>query len=83
MAFAQRSAIEAALRRSAGNLTLTAGQLRIGRTTLYRLMKAYDIHPVRSDDHERRAVNGAPETPRVIFVNDSWYLTNKGRQRAD
>lgn len=43
MAFAQRSAIEAALVENHGNVALAALQLRIGRSTVYRLMNVYDI----------------------------------------
>lgn len=43
MAFAQRSAIEAALLENDGNIALAALQLRVGRSTVYRLINVYDI----------------------------------------
>ncbi len=43
MAYAQRSALEAALLDNHGNIALAAIQLRIAKITVYRLINAYDI----------------------------------------
>jgi transcriptional regulator of acetoin/glycerol metabolism len=39
----EKSAIEDAVKRSSGNLSKAAGELGIGRTTLYRKMKKYGL----------------------------------------
>lgn len=82
MAFAQRNAIIAALRHNGGNVTLAARQLRIGRATLYRLVKAYDIRPASHDGHPTDASADAGEEARrsrIVFMNDAWYLTTERR----
>lgn len=81
MAYAQREAIQAALDRNAYNLTRTALQLRIGRTTLYRLMDAYEVRPAPAD--APAAAAGAGEQPggprpHVTLVNGNWYLAREG-----
>lgn len=77
MAHAQRIAILDALSATRHNLSETARQLRIGRTTLYRLMEAYQISLVKADRRQRGpagvATSGRAE-PRVRLVNGVWYL---------
>lgn len=82
MACAQRSAILAALLSSSYNLTHAAQRLRIGRTTLYRLMKTYEIpfsiRRSRTCEEQEDHAAAARETSRVILVNGDWYLVGDG-----
>ena len=89
MAAAQRDAILAALLATDNNLTHAAQRLRIGRTTLYRLIKSYDIIMTERPPRRRVAATGAPRAvnehdgaaPRVILVDGAWYLV-PGAARA-
>lgn len=60
---AERRAIESALRRSRGNLSEAVRLLKIGRTTLYRKLRQYNLDPGRSWRSEPgvREVRVAPE----------------------
>lgn len=77
MAHAQRIAILAALQATNNNLSEAARYLRIGRTTLYRLLEEYQI-ALATSAGRRNAVSrrSIPDThaPRVRLVDDIWYL---------
>ncbi|WP_260181142.1 helix-turn-helix domain-containing protein [Sphingomonas sp. BK580] len=85
MAFAQRTAVEAALRDNRCNLSHAARQLRVGRTTLYRLIKRFEIEvdvvprtpPPRS---RADAVSRAPTSVRL--VDGVWYLVSASGERG-
>ncbi|MGK6322178.1 helix-turn-helix domain-containing protein [Sphingomonas sp. DT-51] len=82
MAAAQRDAILAALLATDNNLTHAAQRLRIGRTTLYRLIKSYDIIMTERVPRRRvaaggpRGIDGHKDgaASRVILVDGAWYL---------
>jgi hypothetical protein len=80
MAHAQRQAIQSALQQSGYNLSKAAILLRIGRTTLYRLIEQYDIE-VDEDARRanaatrRRTVSAAPA--RVTLIDGNWYLVKR------
>jgi hypothetical protein len=83
MAAAQRDAILAALLATDNNLTHAAQRLRIGRTTLYRLIKSYDILLTERVPRRRPVGVSTPRTidgradgapSRVILVDGAWYL---------
>lgn len=74
MAYAQREAIQTALDQNAYNLTRTALQLRIGRTTLYRLMDAYDVRATPAEPLDKPGGVQA----RVTLMNGNWYLAREG-----
>lgn len=80
MAHAQRAAIQSALRLSGYNLSAAADRLRIGRTTLYRLIDQYEIkfdeEARRSGAPRRRRSVGKPQ-PRVTLVDGNWYLVEQ------
>lgn len=77
MAFAQRSAVEAALRDNRCNMSHAARQLRVGRTTLYRLIKRFEIEvlvpPRASLPRSEPGSSGAAPTS-VRLVDGVWYL---------
>jgi hypothetical protein len=77
MAFAQRSAVEAALRDNRCNMSHAARQLRVGRTTLYRLIKRFEIEvlvpPRASLPRSDAGSTGAAPTS-VRLVDGVWYL---------
>jgi hypothetical protein len=79
MAFAQRSAVEAALRDNRSNLSHAARQLRVGRTTLYRLLKRFEIEPdVALREPPSRLASKAARDPRtsVRLIDGAWYLVS-------
>ncbi|WP_260158672.1 helix-turn-helix domain-containing protein [Sphingomonas sp. BK345] len=83
MAFAQRSAVEAALRDNRCNLSHAARQLRVGRTTLYRLIKRFEIEVEimpRTQLPRLRAATQAPTSVRL--VDGVWYLVRADSERA-
>jgi len=83
MAFAQRSAVEAALRDNRCNLSHAARQLRVGRTTLYRLIKRFGIEVEimqRTQLPRLRAATQAPTSVRL--VDGVWYLVRADGERA-
>lgn len=90
MAAAQRDAILAALLATDNNLTHAAQRLRIGRTTLYRLIKSYDIIMTERVPRRRVAAAGAPRAvdghdgaaSRVILVDGAWYLVPGAAQAS-
>lgn len=77
MAHAQRAAIVAALCATKNNLSEAARHLRIGRTTLYRLLAEYQITLASSargrSVASRRSTSDA-RAPRVRLVDGVWYL---------
>lgn len=80
MAHAQRAAIESALRLSSYNLSAAADRLRIGRTTLYRLIDQYDIkfdEEARQSGAPRRRRSAGTSQPRVTLVDGNWYLEQR------
>ena len=85
MAFAQRSAVEAALLDNRCNLSHAARQLRVGRTTLYRLIKRFDIEvviPPRAAPRRPRS-HAAREAPTSVrLVDGVWYLVGADGQRG-
>ena len=80
MAYAQRTAVQTAIHQAGYNLTKAAIHLRIGRTTLYRLIHEYEI---KLDEEARRASaptrrRPADDThPRVALVDGNWYLVER------
>jgi hypothetical protein len=80
MAFAQRSAVEAALRDNRCNLSHAARQLRVGRTTLYRLIKRFEIEV---DEMPRApAPRGGRAPSSVRLVDGIWYLVGGEGERG-
>ena len=78
MAFAQRTAVEAALRDNRCNLSHAARQLRVGRTTLYRLIKRFEIEvnmPRTTLPRSRSDATNKASTS-VRLVDGVWYLTS-------
>ena len=90
MAAAQRDAILAALLATDTNLTHAAQRLRIGRTTLYRLIKSYDILLTERVPRRRVTAAGAPRAvdgragaaSRVIQVDGAWSLVPGAAQAS-
>lgn len=81
MAYAQRAAIQSALRISSYNLSAAAERLRISRTTLYRLIDQYDIkfdRETRRSGATRRRRSAGNSQPRVTLVDGNWYLEQRG-----
>jgi transposase len=81
MANAQRAAIQSALRLSSYNLSAAAERLRIGRTTLYRLIDQYDIEfdeEARRSGASRRKLSAENSQPRVTLIDGNWYLEQRG-----
>lgn len=80
MAHAQRAAIQSALRLSGYNLSAAAECLRIGRTTLYRLIEQYDVkfdEEARRSGALRRRHSAGKLQPRVTLVDGNWYLVEQ------
>lgn len=81
LAFAQRAAVIVALRDNGCNLTHAARQLRIGRTTLYRLIKRFELDvtfaPETRARPSRRRRPEAQQTS-VRLVDGIWYLVKEG-----
>lgn len=75
MAHAQRAAIQSALRLSGYNLSAAADRLRIGRTTLYRLILVDE--EARRSGAPRRRRSVAKSQPRVTLVDGNWYLVEQ------
>lgn len=77
MAHAQYKAIQSSLRDNGYNLTMSARQLRIGRTTLYRLLHLYDVkldeEARRAGGTRRRRGRNGPES-RISLIDGNWYL---------
>ncbi|WP_462209667.1 helix-turn-helix domain-containing protein [Sphingomonas citri] len=85
MAFAQRSAVEAALRDNRCNLSHAARQLRVGRTTLYRLIKRFEIEVeiTPRPPLPRPRANAASQAPTSVrLVDGVWYLVRADGSRA-
>ena len=85
LAFAQRAAVVAALCENGCNLTHAARQLRVGRTTLYRLIKRFDVDvtvaaEVNVGPTRRRSATGKQTSVRL--VDGIWYLVNEGAQTS-
>ena len=79
MAHAQRAAILAALQLTKYNLSEASRQLRIGRTTLYRLIHDYQIvldAAVRRQSGTVRLSTSARSQSQVRLVDGIWYLEN-------
>lgn len=77
MAHAQRVAIMSALHATNHNLSETARHLRIGRTTLYRLLQEYQISIEKTAGRRSAGARGSPgdrHEPRVRLVDGIWYL---------
>ncbi|MBY9063652.1 helix-turn-helix domain-containing protein [Sphingomonas yunnanensis] len=81
MAFAQRSAVEAALRDNRCNMSHAARQLRVGRTTLYRLIKRFEIE-VAVMPRQLAIAGPAAASTSVRLVDGVWYLVNAGGERG-
>lgn len=80
MAHAQRAAIQSALRLSGYNLSAAADRLRIGRTTLYRLIEQYQIKfdpEARRSGAARRSRSAETSRPQVTLVDGNWYLVEQ------
>lgn len=76
LAYAQRIAIEEALRECGYNVSQAAKHLQIGRTTLYKLMERYQIlgvHP-RKGLHSREPETANNDGREVYYIDGSWYL---------
>jgi hypothetical protein len=77
MAHAQRAAVCAALSATNYNLSETARHLRIGRTTLYRLLQHYAI-PLHEAGRRRkggtRRYSAESDEPQVRLIEGVWYL---------
>ncbi|MBW6526360.1 helix-turn-helix domain-containing protein [Sphingomonas sp. RHCKR7] len=83
MAFAQRSAVEAALRDNHCNLSHAARQLRVGRTTLYRLIKRFEIEvDVMPRQPAARAARRATAPTSVRLIDGVWYLVGGDGDRG-
>jgi hypothetical protein len=85
MAKAQRDAIEAALVACDYSIASAAKRLRIGRSTIYRLLRAYEMRVERTLDDApkiemRRSPPGraklptSPTGPKVVLRQGGWYL---------
>jgi hypothetical protein len=80
MAYAQRIAILSALQSTNHNLSQTARHLRIGRTTLYRLIEDYQIKvdaTARRQDCPGRRLASARARSRVRLIDGIWYLEHE------
>lgn len=77
MAHAQRAAVLSALCATNNNLSQAARHLRIGRTTLYRLLNEYEVSLDKPSGRRtvasRRATSDT-HAPRVRLVDGVWYL---------
>lgn len=79
MAYAQRKAIERTIRHCGYNLTQSAEQLRIGRTTLYRLIDQYCIridNAARAKSPRAKRINSRDSQSSVVLIDENWYLTS-------
>lgn len=78
LAYAQRIAIEEALRGCGYNLSQAAKRLQIGRTTLYKLMEKYQIGGVEPGRglHCRGPKTATNDGRQVYYIDGSWYLRN-------
>lgn len=77
MAYAQREAIERTLIICGYNFTRSAEQLRIGRTTLYRLVSQYKIrldHVARAASPRAKRAEMRSEPANVVLIDGNWYL---------
>lgn len=76
LAYAQRIAIEEALRGCGYNLSQAAKRLQIGRTTLYKLMEKYEsdgAEPGRGL-HSRGPETATNDAREVYYIDGIWYL---------
>jgi hypothetical protein len=76
MAHAQRAAVCAALSATNYNLSEAARHLRIGRTTLYRLLQHYAI-PIDEVGRRNGGTRRYPaelHEPQVRLIDGVWYL---------
>ena len=85
MAFAQRAAVEAALRDNRCNMSHAARQLRVGRTTLYRLIKRFEIEVdiMPRTTLPRPGSNATIKAPTSVrLVDGVWYLVGAEGERG-
>jgi DNA-binding IclR family transcriptional regulator len=86
MAYAQRVAILAALGATNNNLSEAARHLRIGRTTIYRLLEEYQITPTTFAGGRSAACRRSipdEHAPRVRLVDGVWYLEGAKARSPD
>lgn len=76
LAYAQRIAIEEALRGCSYNLSQAAKRLQIGRTTLYKLMEKYHIGGMEPGKrlHSRGPETATNDAREVYYIDGIWYL---------
>lgn len=86
MAYAQREAIERTLLNCSYNLTRSAEQLRIGRTTLYRLVNHYCIkidNAARIKSSKVKRINPSSVTTNVVLIGGNWYLVSNEKSARE
>lgn len=76
LAYAQRVAIEEALKECGYNMSQAAKLLQIGRTTLYRFMEKYRIGGVEPGErlHASRSETAINDGREIYYLDGSWYL---------
>lgn len=84
LAYAQRVAIEEALKECGYNISHAAKRLQIGRTTLYNLMQKYRIVGVEPRERlsSRMLTKPRRDPSEVHYLNGNWYLRSSGNKPA-